>query len=257
MINSFRKLKFDPNEASRVKHATNRIQREINELPNIVEAERKFSVKVDEIHSNFAKYYEQFVEIYCKALKPEEIQHSLEAAKFEMLLVKHERLKADREQQLADIAEQENEHRQRLNTLKAQLDTQQRCYKLRSENFSYFTFSLKFLTSQKNAIDKVLEQNSALTKRDITKKLTEFECTVAEQPRKVNGKIEARDLIAYNTAFAEEMVQINQRTEREMDELIAATTDVTAAMENEYERVRLIGIMESIRLVAYLCENFS
>ena len=66
--NSFRKLKFDPNEASKVKHATNRIQREINELPNIIEAERKFSAKVDEIHNNFAKYYEQFVEIYCKTL---------------------------------------------------------------------------------------------------------------------------------------------------------------------------------------------
>ena len=72
----------------------------------------------------------------------------------------------------------------------------------------------------------------------MTKKLNEFECTVADKPEKVNGKIDARALIAYNTAFVEEMAQINQRTEREMNELQNATTDVTAAMENEYERVR-------------------
>ena len=73
----------------------------------------------------------------------------MEAAKFEMMLSKCERLKADREQQLADIAEQEQEHRQKLNSLKAQLDTQQNCYKLRSKNLRYSTFLSTFFDHHK------------------------------------------------------------------------------------------------------------
>ena len=62
------KLKAPSGQVDRIKTKRAQLQRKVNELPNIVEAENNFQLTVNKLHEQFTRSFELFAKAYNAAL---------------------------------------------------------------------------------------------------------------------------------------------------------------------------------------------